>query len=101
MVPAMNVQRMDKPTISIADYAAVVQFAEMSGAHITELQVESLVVVEKSLHKALTAFREMASGFDAVLNITRNESQVPVKAGDAVIMNTYTCVRGTGVRVSH
>lgn len=97
----INIQRMDKPTISIADYAAVVQFAEMSGAHIVELQVESLVVVEKSLHKALTAFREVASGFDAVLNITRTESQVPVKAGDAVIMNTYYCVRGTGVRAPY
>ncbi len=96
-----DMQRMDKPTISIADYAAVVQFAEMSGTHITELQVESLVVVEKSCHKALAAFREMASGFDAVLNITRTESLVPVKAGDAVIMNTYYCVCGTGVKVSH
>lgn len=96
----IDMQRTDKPTISIADYAAVVQFAEMSGAPLAELRVVSLLVVEKSLHKALTAFREMASGFDAVLNITRIENQVPVKAGDAVVMNTYYCVRGTGVRVS-
>ena len=92
---------MDKPTISIVDYAAVVQFAKMSGAHITELQVENIVVVDKSRHKALTTFREMASKFDAVLNITKTESQIPVKAGDAVIMNSYYCVRGTGVKVSH
>ncbi len=97
----MNTQRMDKPTISIVDYAAVVRFAEMSGAHLTEIQVENLVVIEKNLHRALTAFREMASQFDAVLNITKTENQVPVKAGDAVIMNTYYCVRGTGVKVSH
>lgn len=94
----MKTQWMNKPTISIVDYAALVQFAKMSGAHITELQIETLIVVEKNRHKALTTFREIAARFDAVLNIIKMENQVPVKVGDARIMNTYYCVRGIGVK---
>ena len=92
-----NRTQIQKTVVSMADYAAVVQFAKMRGAQLSELQIENLLVVHKSPQKAFSAFREMASDHDAVLNINRYETQVPVRMGDVMMMKTYTCVRGAAV----
>lgn len=86
-------------TVTMADYAEVVRFAEMVGKRVCELLIENAVVVEKNRHMAMIAFHEACTAYDAMLNVVRTEQAVPVRMGDVTVMCGFTCVRGIGIRV--
>ena len=88
-----------KATISITDYAALVEFAKMRGTQISEMLIENLVVVDRHPHRAMVEFRRLAQGFTAVLNIEEFESHVPIQRGDALMFSSYHHIRGTAVRL--
>ncbi len=85
-------------TVTMADYAEGVRFAEMVGKRVGELLIENVLIVEKNPHMAMIAFHEACTAYDAMLNVVRTEQAVPVRMGDVTVVCGYTCVRGIGIR---